>query len=506
VAVMADPALRDLVSPFRRSWWLSGEHAALIAVAVAYGLVVVLRTSQTMSLTFDEVVYASQLGTDTPAVRFSAPRARGMTLLVAPVVTITESVLMLRAYLTILSGVLMYVAFRPWLSLFQRAGDRYRYLPAVAAGLFATLWTTVLYGNLSYPNLWLGFALVAGVGYFFRASSEPAPAWGPVAGVAAAFAAASLIRPTDALAVALPLMFVPLVVMAWLRLEPLVAMLVGLLVGWSAWVGEAYARFGGPIQRLRDGSETNQGGLVNSVPEHIDALDGPSVLCRPHDVCAGIEPGAAVWWFVLPVLAAVGLVAARRHRWFAVGAFTAASAATFTLPYLFLIDYSAARFLIPTYGLLAIPAAGALLWLTGLGDRPIRTGVSIVVVVLLLLHVAVQQDLLGTVRDRQEGIAREYEAMADFLREAQGVRAPCLVWGEGVIQLAYPLKCRSVWVAGGAAPIENDPVITAALARGEDVVVRIRADEEVPAFMAGWRRVELPGSDVFVGYLPPDGR
>ncbi|HEV3505696.1 MAG TPA: hypothetical protein VG637_10505, partial [Actinomycetes bacterium] len=123
-------------------------------------------------------------------------------------------------------------------------------------------------------------------------------------------AAASLIRPTDALAVALPLMFVPLVVMAWLRLEPLVAMLVGLLVGWSAWIGEAYARFGGPLQRLRDGSETNQGGLVNSIPEHIDALDGPSVLCRPHDVCAGIEPGAAMWWFALPVLAAVGLVAA----------------------------------------------------------------------------------------------------------------------------------------------------------------------------------------------------
>jgi hypothetical protein len=55
-------------------------------------------------------------------------------------------------------------------------------------------------------------------------------------------------------------------------------------------------------------------------------------------------------------------------------------------------------------------------------------------------------------------------------------------------------------------PAAGDPALGAALARGDDVVVRMRADLEVPEFMAGWRRVELPGSSSSVAYLPPGSR
>jgi hypothetical protein len=479
------------------------EHALLIAVAVGYGLLVLLRTWQSMALTFDEVVYASQVSIDSPAARFTAPRARGMSLLVAPVVTITEWVFPLRIYLTVLAGLFMYLAFRPWLAVFGRVGGRYRYVPAAAAAGLATLWLTVLYGTLAYPNVWLCFALVAGVGYFCRAVSEPG--WWPVAGAGVAFAAASLLRPTDALLVAGPLLVAPVVVRAWRRWRPLRALLAvtaGLLVGWGAWIAEAFGRFGGPIERLRSGAEINRGGLVNTLPEHLDALDGPVVLCRPHSLCEGIEPIAAAWWFALPVLVAVGLVTAARSHWLRYGLLATASAVAVAGPYLFYIDYAAPRFLLPSYGLLAIPAAGAVLWLTGLGRVELRAVSAVVVAGVLLVHIGVQQDVLETVKNRLEQTSRSQVAMAEFLRDEEGVRPSCLFWGEGAVQLGYLLKCRSIWV-NGEPPAADDPAIAAALARGDDVVVRIDADLALPEAMAGWRRVELPGGGRPVAYLPP---
>lgn len=488
-----------ITRPIRR---LAPEHAALIAVSVAYCLFVFWRVSHSMALTYDEVVYASQVSTDTPAVRFTAPRARGMPLLLAPVVTITEWVVALRVYLTLVSGLLMYLAFRPWLAIFRQVGDRYRFVPAIAAGFLATLWLTIVYGALGYPNLWLAFMLVAGVGYAVRAVREPVPARWPLAGVVASFAVASLLRPTDALAAAGPLLLVAVVRRSQPWLQAGLAVATGLAVGWAAWIGEAFARFGGPIERLRAGAEINGGGLVNSLPEHLHALDGPAVLCRQQHLCEGIDPLAAWWWFALPVLVAVGLAAARRTGWLAAGGFATAAAVALAVPYLFLIDYAAARFLLPAYALLALPAAGGAVWLSGLGRRAVRVGVTTTLVAALALHAAGQQAALGPVSDRLERVSAAFAKLGDYLRDEQGVQAPCLVWGEGAIQLSYLLKCRSVWEQGGGPPAEDDAAITAAMARGDDIVVRIRADAEPPALLAGWRRVALPGSGTYVAYLP----
>src|SRR5690606_37035310 len=109
--------------------------------------------------------YASQVPGGAPATMFSAPRARGMTLLLSPVLLVTDSFFVVRSYLAVLSGVLMYAGFAPWLAIGRQVGARFAYLAPIAAGCFATLWTTQLYGNMAYPNLWLAFALVAGVGY-----------------------------------------------------------------------------------------------------------------------------------------------------------------------------------------------------------------------------------------------------------------------------------------------------------------------------------------------------
>jgi hypothetical protein len=484
--------------------WPDPAHAALIAVAVAYGLLVLWRTSQSMSLQYDEAVYASQVAPEVPAAPFTAPRARGMTLLVAPVVLVTEWVFALRTYLVVLAGALMYLAFRPWLAVFARIGGRYVYLPAVAAGCFATLWMTVLYGNLAYPNLWLAFVLLAGTGYLVRAVTEPAPGWGPVIAIGIAFAAASLLRPTDSLAAAGPLLLAPVLIRSWRRLRPPVAIVAGLLVGWGAWIGEAYARFGGPAERLRQGGEINRSGFVNSLPEHLDALGGPAVLCRPHDLCAGVELPAVGWWLALPVLVAVGLLAARRSGWLGVGLLVTAAAVALAIPYLFLIDYAAPRFLLPTYGLLTLPVAGALILLTRLGSVEIRALTTTAAVAALLLHIGIQLYVLAGVNDRLVAGSLRSDQIVALLRDEYGVREPCLIWSGSAIQFSYQLRCRPIPVfSRETTPDADEPEILRAVARGEQVVVRMPADLEPPVFLAGWRRVELPGADAYVAYLSP---
>src|SRR6185369_10817721 len=129
-------------------------------------------------------------------------------------------------------------------------------------------------------------------------------------GVALCFAVASLLRPTDATTVAAPLFVAVLVVTPWRRLWTLVALAAGVAVGWGVWAGEAFARFGGPIQRLQRGGEINETGLTNSIYKNLASLEGPVVLCRPSSSCAGVEPLAVLWWLALPVLVAIGLVVA----------------------------------------------------------------------------------------------------------------------------------------------------------------------------------------------------
>jgi hypothetical protein len=487
----------------RRLRWPDRPHAWLIAVAAAYWLFVMLRTPQSMFLTFDETVYASQLSAEAHAVGWSPHRARGVPLLLGPVVMVTDSVVALRVYVTFLSGVLMYLAFLPWLGVLARVGGRFRYVPVVAAGCFATIWTTQLFGTMAYPNLWLAFLLVAGAGCFLRACLDPPPAWRPAGGALAAFAVASLIRPTDASFAAAPLVLAAFVVPGWRRPVPAVAVVAGLLVGWASWVVEAYGMFGGPLTRLRLMRQSTGTGLANGFPANLDAVDGPRLLCLPASNCAGFDLAATAWWLLLPVLVAAGLVVAARTGWLAGAAVATASAAAFAAPYLLLLDYTSPRFLLAAYGLLAIPVAGLLVWLTGLGTPPVRAVVTVAVVGVLLAHAVAQQGVLQTVRGRMENTYGGYAELASYLEE-QGVRAPCLVWGEGALPLSYPLKCRSETVSDGPAPEPDDPSILAALGRGEMVVARIRADEDPPPFMDGWRRVELPGRGTYVGYLSPE--
>lgn len=466
--------LRHIVSP----------RGLLVLVAILYGCAVLSQVPPLVAFNWDEVIYASQVRPGVEAVPMSAPRAWGMPLLIAPVAALTQSVLVIRGYLTVLAVVGLYAAFQPWLGVFAGRGDVSPYAAPLAAGLFATLWSTVLFGSMAYPNLWLAFALVAGVGWFCRALDEPGRG-GPVAGVAVAFALASLLRPTDAAALALPLLIAGLVRMRGRGGFAVTAALAGgLAVGWGVWTVEAFVRFGGPIARLRSGAETNDAGVGFSLLRHLEAVDGPALLCRPAPVCSDLHWLEVSWWFVLPVLVAAGLVFAEAARP-ALGLATVC-VVTFALPYLLLFDYANTRFMQPAYALLMVPAAAAVV--RSPLRRPARIAGVPVLVAALGVHLVGQAASLERVTGRLKPIYAAQRAQADALL-AQGVRAPCALAGRGAIQLGYLTGCRSVRTAEDPTPEDVEG------ASGEQVVLLVRERGRAPE---GWRALKVPGTGAYL--------
>jgi hypothetical protein len=473
----------------RRSRVTSG-HAALIAVAALFVVTVLLRTSQSMALGYDEAVYASQVVGDVPAAPFSAHRARGVPVLLAPVAVVTGSEVAIRTYLALLSGVAMYLAFRPWLWVLTGTRGQ-RFAPAVAAGLFGSVWVTVLHGTLALPNLWLAFALATGVGYVCRELLTPYGGWSSLWWIAGAFAVAALLRPTDTVAAAAPVLFGIVVIIRRAWSGAVVALVAGLAVGWAAWAAEAYASFGDPVTRLRSGAESVGGGLAWNLSPHLESAAG----CPP--ACEGVPWPQGVWWLALPALVALGLVAARRTGVLAGAALPVVAGVGAAVPYLLMVDVLAsARFLLPAYALLAPAAAVAVVWLVERRHAWSRVAAVTAVLLLGVAHVVVQQQVLVRTEQELSRGAQRLAVQAQYLREAEDVRAPCLVVGEAAAQLGYLLACRALRSPEGVLPAREDEIATA-LRCGEAVVVRVPEDAAVPDFLAGWRRVELPDtSDV----------
>ncbi|MEV7813192.1 hypothetical protein AB0P05_21000 [Streptomyces flaveolus] len=516
------------------------------AVAVAFSLAQLVLVRPGLGLGWDETVYVSQVSGHAPASFFSAPRARGVSLLVAPVATWSSSTALLRIYLALLSGLALFLALRAWRGLFP-----VRVL-AFGGALFASLWVTLFYGPQAMPNYWVAVAALAAVACFLRAPADRGALWG-LAGSAVLMA---WMRPVDAVWATLPLLALGLARRRW---RALAVLLAGLAAGAAEWVVEAYASYGGLARRLSDGSAI-QGGLGwhFAVVDQLRSLGGRT-LCRP---CTGALPHPLVtlWWFALPVLAALALVVAVRARRAARTLLPLACAATAAFPYLFLIGYAAPRFLLPAYALLAIPVADALVHLTTgprrahapnrhparhpgrrmaprpaqrsasrLIPRPIRrlsprpdwrTGprplpgtarrssqdpvrrpgshpappparrplVLAVVGVGLAVHLAVQLAVLlhvvGAATTAHDAWARTAAEM-----QRRGVRAPCLVTGHEAIPVAFAAGCSSAATAGPNANITEDGIVRTA--RRTPVATLVPTGSAPPRYARDWPSVPV---------------
>ncbi|MEV0319964.1 hypothetical protein ACIBKX_13180 [Streptomyces sp. NPDC050658] len=406
----------------------------LVAVCAAFAVLPLALVPITLPLGWDEIVYASRFEPYGPATPFSAPRTRGVPLLIAPVAYWSDSVVLLRVWLTVLSTGALYLGFRPWLRVF----DRRPATVAVAAGLYGSLWFALFYAGAAMPNHYTAMGAVAAVGLFLRLRPTPFT----YAGIGAAIALATLMRPNDGAAVAAPLLLASFGVLTPRSPARAAAALGGVLAGALPWVIEAYVRFGGVRERLGDASDV-QGGLrpLAALTAQFTVADGP-LLCRPCDADS-VRAVALEWWVLLALLVAAGLWAARRTDrgarvlWLAV-----AVGSTAALPYLLLVPYGAPRFLLPTHALLALPAAVGLL---ALADRALaarrRRVAGGVLLAVLACHLAVQLPLAHGNGRIQAGARGDWSRVTEVLR-AQGVRPPCVIQGNtSVIPVAYVSGC-----------------------------------------------------------------
>ncbi|MFE2510955.1 hypothetical protein ACFXC9_21270 [Streptomyces naganishii] len=476
---MAD-STHAIISGTRRSAAVPGSgrarrvraDAPLAAVAAAFVLAQLVLVRPGMGLGWDETVYVSQVSPHAPAAFFSAPRARGVSLLVAPIASWSSSTALLRVYLALLSGLGLYLALRAWRGLFPSG------VLALAGALYASLWVTLFYGPQAMPNYWVAIGALVCAGCLLRVRADGrtagraavraatrarmrAPAGGgdraALSGLVASAALMAWMRPVDAAWVALPLLALALYERAW---KALAALLAGLAAGAAEWVIEAYTAYGGLLQRLSDGSAI-QGGLGwhFAVVDQLRSLGGRA-LCRP---CTGALPNPAVtaWWFVLPLLAAGGLVLAVRARRTRPTLVALACAATAAFPYLFLIGYAAPRFLLPAYALLAVPVADALAHLvrTPAGNwRPLALSLT---ALGLAVHLGAQYAVLAHTVDRTTADRIAWDRTAAELHRL-GVRPPCLLTGESAIPIAFYTGCGSAATSGNNANSTREEIVRTA--------------------------------------------
>jgi hypothetical protein len=459
------------------AWWLALVAAAFAAAQLIF---VVPR----LGLSWDEVVYLSQVSMHAPAAFFDPARARGIPVLVAPVALLTSSVLALRVYLALASGLALFLALLTWRAL------RPAWVLALAGVAFGSLWVALYYGPQAMPDEWVGFAALAAAGFFAR--TGPGLSRRCLAGLAGCVAAAALIRPGDAVFLAGGLVLAVLTVPVWRRWQLIAAIAAGLAAGGAEWIAEAYLRFGGPLQRLHAaGAEQGGFGLHLAIWDEFRSVNGPT-LCRPCTV--GVRyPAISLWWLALPVIVTLGVLAARRAGRLRSSLLAAGCGLCLAFQYLFLISYAAPRFLLPAYALLAIPVADALAWMLTQARPDYLPLARYAVCVALVAQIVIQQLVLAHQVSEKVTFFGDYQRIAADLHRL-GVRPPCLVKGEQDIPVAYYAGC------GSAAAVPAAP------AGPERVVALEYPHAGRPAYARGWRAHRLPGirtpSLRFVAYLP----
>ena len=127
---------------------------------------------------WDEAVYVSQVTPGMEAMFMAAWRARGITLLIAPVTLLGGSLDAVHLYLTIVSAAAVTIAFRLWIPLIGIAA-------AIGAFLFSFGWLALVDSSAVMPNFSaavLGVAVAgwssglegAGMGYAIAAAATSA--------------------------------------------------------------------------------------------------------------------------------------------------------------------------------------------------------------------------------------------------------------------------------------------------------------------------------------------
>jgi hypothetical protein len=475
----------------------------LLAVAAGFALGQFLLFDESRYYEWDEAVYVSQASPGQNPLYFAATRARGITLLVAPVTILTESVTAIRIYLVIVSACALFLSFRVWM----------RVRPAVApigAALFGSTWIALFYGSEISPNLYSALGGVALAGFFVRALTTP-ESRRLEAGIVVAAIVTGLFRPYDLGVIALGLALGGIVTMralgpgssdrTWrsrvsiargeIRTQAILAFAV--VLGCVPWVVEQSIRWGGPLEALaRAVRESNSVGLSGwgfHIPAHLAAANGPIFT---YDTAAAISRGGALWWATWAILAAIGIgLAASRARRAVVVPLSGGLVAA--VGYFFLTPI-APRFLSPAYALIALAAASGLYELLSrlaTGSRGVLTTLAVASIILGLLsawHVRT-----GTTLESDQAARRnDARELGQVLISRTG-GADCGVWAQfGYPQVALASGCR-----GGSLDVNwtQPPEPLVKLAESTDHVYFLALSPPGPdSFLHGLPKTRVPVS------------
>jgi hypothetical protein len=352
----------------------------LVAVGVAYLVAQFALFSFSRPPGWDESVYLSQVMPDVSPMVFLPSRARGITLLIAPVTVLGGSVGQVRLFLMVASAIAVTASFRVWIPLIGLAAP-------VAAVMFSFTWLALLNGSEVMPNLWAAILGLATTGLVAQRLDDGRARHIVLA--AAALAAMALTRPTEAavLAGAIGLYVVVFRRSEWRLLGPLA---VGLALGWLPWFIEMSIRFGGPLRALDEAAVEHfaAASISHNLFIHLAATGGKLTADRA-------PLGGVIWW---GLLAALTIVAIAKARGAGRTAAIICSLGTLALALEYVVFVStlpAPRFLLPAYALASVPAAiGAMIMVRGDARTHARSWVTRAVgasVLILLIPWAIWQ-------------------------------------------------------------------------------------------------------------------
>ncbi len=397
----------------------------LAVAALAFTLAVLLFTPLRMSLGWDETVYASQISKHVPAMQWSAERARGVSLLVAPVTLLTDWAVVLRVYLALLAGVGLFLALLAW------RGLKPAWVLALSGLIFGGLGITQLLASQLFPNFWIALGGLAAVGLFLQGLTEGMRPRLVLILLALAVAFTALMRPVDAVFISVPLMAAAVVQLARRSMVRrsiglLIAIIAGLAVGGGEWLIESYIYFKDPFTRLHASARVVGGTKFDPV-NSLRIINGgrdSSVKFYPG-VSGWSHPRLLVWWFAFLVLALLGVYVASRARGWLFAVVPAACALSVYVLYALPVRDNA-RYLLPIWALLSVPAAEGLGWLITQSKSRMRLAAVTAVAVFLAAEVTTQHAILDSLVAPLESAASANMNAADALQQL-GVRAPCVI-------------------------------------------------------------------------------
>ncbi|WP_433466365.1 hypothetical protein [Spirillospora sp. CA-128828] len=465
-------------------------RVALGCVALGYAVLQAVTGGLWVPLDLDEAVYASQFSGDTPRIPFAVHRSLGEGLLAAPVTSWTSDVTVIRVYFAALSAALLLLAFWPWTKVLDRAAA-----PAAAA-LFAVPWVSLRFGATVLPNMPVALGAVGAAGVLVVGGRR---AWVPLLLI---ITGVGLLRPTDALWLALPLFAAAVVVPGWRWSAAGIA--GGVAAGWGVWLVESFVRFGDPITRLRAIQSVNgASGLRFVLPRYLATLDGRE-SCPPTTVdCGTVGFATALWCAGGLALVGAGLWATRGEARRAL-LVSAATAVVFGGAYVVLSDLAVPRYLLPVFALLSLPAGAGLTAILRAARRR-RAGQILAAAVLAtaLVHTGLQVAEADRASHRAK-LALSWPVQAADALAARGVGGECAVLGGFAPQIAFLRRCHAPDMRDGFGARDASAAITAAnverlRTRGLRVAL---VTSRRPALPGPWQAVTVVGDGPRL-YLSP---